>query len=107
MDKIDEKLNELKTNPDFAAKIAAVETAGDMVSVLKEYGIEITTVDATNILSMSKEIIDANGEIPEEALDDVHGGIAMATLGAVLVFSAVLNFACTVAKIKLNSMRRR
>ena len=76
MEKIVEKLNELKTNPDFAAKIAAVETAGEMVSVLKEYGIEITTVDATNILSISKEIIDANGEIPEEALDDVHGGIA-------------------------------
>lgn len=102
-----EKLDELKANPEFAEKIAAANSKSELVSVMKEYGIEITDVDAENILVNAKKIIDADGEIPDEMLDDVHGGIAMATLGAILVFTQVVNFACTIAQIKLNSMRRR
>ena len=101
------KLDELKSNPEFAAKIAAVNSPAELVAILKECGIEITTVDAENILNNAEKIIDADGEIPEELLDDVHGGIAMTTLGAILVFTQVVNFACTIASIKLNSMRRR
>ena len=102
-----EKLDALKSNPEFAQKVDYTNSADELVAILKGYDIEITTVDAENILANTKKIIDANGEIPEELLDDIHGGIAMTTLGAILVFTQIMNFACTIASIKLNSMRRR
>lgn len=102
-----EKMDDLKSNPEFAAKIAAVSSPADLVTIMKEYGIEVTAVDAENILNTTQKIIDADGEIPEEALDHIYGGIAMTTLGAILVLTQVVNFACTIASIKLNSMRRR
>lgn len=102
-----EKLEQLKTNPEFAEKIAAAKSPDELVAILQDHDIEITAVDAEQILNNAKKIIDADGEIPEELLDDVQGGIAMTTLGAILVFTQIVNFACTIAQIKLNSMRRR
>lgn len=82
-----EKLGELATNPDFEAAMVAAETKEASVEVLKKYGWDISLKEfEEDVLPAVVAIAGENGELSEESLDNVAGGIGpVIAIGGVLV----------------------
>lgn len=68
-----EKLQELENDREFAAKMEAAECTRDVISVLKEFGIEATEEELVAVLA-EQEMAMENGELSEDMLDNVAGG---------------------------------
>ena len=74
------KLNELQNDSAFAEKLTNAKTANDIISVYKEFDIELTDEEAEEIIATMQ--VDADSvteeEFTEEQLDEVSGGLAIA-----------------------------
>lgn len=67
-----EKLNALAENQEFADRAAMAATEEETIALLHEFGVDVTA-EALNEL-MAVVPADANGELSEDALEDVSGG---------------------------------
>lgn len=68
-----EKLKELENNPEFIEKTAAAGSADEMLAVLGEFGIQLAEADLKDLLA-GNAIVSENGELSEDALDNISGG---------------------------------
>ena len=71
-----DKLNE---DTSFSEKVSECESLEEIVATFQEAGYEITTNDLGKILQMAA-VENCNGELKDEALENVSGGILMSTL---------------------------
>ena len=99
-----ELLENLKNNEEFITKLGAAEDSQSVRKVFGEYGIELTIEEAGAIINYGRE---CNGELDEESLDEVSGGILVSTLGTWLIYCAVVYSAATFAQIYLDSKSRK
>ena len=60
-------------NEEMLAKLQKAKTADEMTAIAKEYGKEMTKEQAEEILALS----DTQGELDDDDLDNVAGGINM------------------------------
>ena len=70
-EELTEKLNELMEDQQFAEKLGAAESVEDMVRVLGEYGVTVTPEELDGMLTA----VPAGGELSEEDLENVSGGL--------------------------------
>lgn len=65
-------LETLMQNEEFNSRMEACETVEEAAEIMREYGLEVTTEQLQAALNIEKE-----GELGEEALENVAGGIIM------------------------------
>lgn len=87
----------------FVKELGAAHTPEEVKTVFNAYGMEMTLEEAVAIIEAAQA--GADGELSEENLDNVTGGILVSTLGAWLVYSACVYAAATVGKMYLNRRR--
>ena len=69
----EEKMQELQNDPEFISKFVECETAEAVCELFAQKGIEVTPEE----LNKAYETLNApEGELNEDALDDVAGGVA-------------------------------
>ena len=91
MDK-NEKLKELFLSESFKKEAESVKTAEELQEVFRKNGLEMTIEEVVDLCGKIARQMEAgeNGEISEDALEDVTGGIAWALIGlGVLCVGAV------------------
>lgn len=74
MEEIMEKLNPLWEDEQFVAALAGAETDEEVLKLLGEHGIELNEEEAAEI----KAAANRQGELSEDDLEDVAGGIGFA-----------------------------
>lgn len=82
MDK-NEKLKELFLSESFKKESESVKTAEELQNLFQKYGLDLTldeVVELCGQIARQMEVGD-KGEISEDALDNVTGGIAWALIG--------------------------
>lgn len=79
------RITELFQQKDFQEEASACKTMQDFHALFLRKGVEISeeeTVDLISKIAVEKQRAD-NGELSEEALDDVSGGVALTGAAAV------------------------
>ena len=66
------KLEELQNNEAFAQEIAMVNSPEELLSVLKNYGIELTMAEIEVLAAQAS--VQGEGELSDTDLDNVSGG---------------------------------
>ena len=67
----EQKLNELKDNPEFREKLSQAKDLDQAVEILSQYGVEIEKEELEKAAAM---VPAGEGELNEDALDNVSGG---------------------------------
>lgn len=93
-------IEKLAENEAFVKELGAAHTPEEVKAVFSRYGVEMTLEEAAAIIEAAKT--GADGELSEDSLDAVSGGILVSTLGAWLVYSACVYAAATIGKMYLN-----
>lgn len=75
------KLDELNENEEFVSRMAECESIEEMVSLFGEQGIIVDADELESALKFSA-VQSEDGELSEDSLENVSGGIAFATLCA-------------------------
>lgn len=91
MDK-NEKLKELFLSESFKKEAESLKTAEELQELFHKNGLEMTIEEVVDLCGKIAHQMEAgnDGEISEEALDDVTGGVAWALVGlGVLCIGAV------------------
>lgn len=75
-----EKLNELVNNPEFTARMDKVKSGEDLLSILSDYGFNLTEEELDEGYKKAKEIFETQGfiegdELTEKYLEEVAGGL--------------------------------
>jgi predicted ribosomally synthesized peptide with nif11-like leader len=83
------KLEQLNNNPEFKEKLEACETAEEMAALFCEEGIEVTAEQLTQAVSMVTAQ-NSDGELDEDALENVSGGILMESLCAAWMIANIM-----------------
>ena len=68
-----EKLKELENNPEFLERAAAAGSADEILAVLAKFGIQLSEADLKDFL-VGNAVVSENGELSEDALDNISGG---------------------------------
>lgn len=71
---IESKISELCKDEGFIEKLAAADSADAFAALIRNAGIEITAEEADKVYSSLKNA--ENGELPDDALDEISGGMA-------------------------------
>ena len=77
-DEIMEKLSPLWENEEFVKALAAAESEEAALKLFADNGVDITTEELSEI----KANATSQGELGEEDLEDVAGGVVLSTLSA-------------------------
>lgn len=96
-------IEKLAENEAFVKELGAAHTPEEVKSVFAAYGVEMTKEEAAVIIDTAKT--NPDGELSEDSLDAVSGGILVSTLGGWLVYSACVYAAATIGKMYLNRRR--
>lgn len=83
-------MEELIKNEEFMKKLESAESPEEAVALFKENGVEVTVEELEKIAKMG------SGELDEEMLDDVAGGII---IGVPLTIAAAVAIGVAVGKI--------
>ena len=70
-EELTERLNELVEDRQFAKALGAAESVEDMVRLLGEYGVNVTAEELEGLAAS----VPAGGELSEEDLENVSGGL--------------------------------
>lgn len=73
MENFIEKLQALANNQDFVEKVTNVTSAEEMLTLMTEYGIQLTESELQGILDQIM-VPQGNGELDEDMLDNISGG---------------------------------
>jgi len=83
---INEKLNALLADPAFYQEGKDVTSVEDFVELLKKHDVELTVEEADAVLAqLGMLIAQQNGELSEDDLDNVAGGIVKILIGGLAV----------------------
>ena len=100
-----EKMKEVFADEAFVTSLFELETAAEAQAALKEKGVELTEEEILGIRDLLSKVENGeisaeqvklwakqaeNGELPDEALEQVSGGSALGTIALVLVGVAVI-----------------
>ena len=72
-------LNEALSNEEIAKKFEDANSMDDVLATLKEYGVETTEEELMNVIS--EDI----GELSDDQLEDVAGGLLISPIGSPLL----------------------
>ncbi|MGN1367590.1 MAG: hypothetical protein ACI4WX_01870 [Aristaeellaceae bacterium] len=76
-----EKLNELFADAAFAEQVRTLDTAGELQALLAEKGIELTQEEFEELLEACEKLAgQADGELTDEQMEDVSGGVCAGTI---------------------------
>jgi predicted ribosomally synthesized peptide with nif11-like leader len=86
MDEMMKKVEELSQNEEFKARIAQLESAEEIAAAFRTEGVEVTAEELQTALATQQ-----SGELSEDSLDGVSGGligtmVGLATVAAVSVW---------------------
>lgn len=103
------KVTELFNQADFQEKANTCETMDDFHKLFTSYGVDITedeTVELISKIAEKKQQLD-DGEIPEEDLDNVAGGLAgvAAVLACIGVGALCIGAAAATAYVAYQTLR--
>ncbi len=79
----------LEADPAFGKKLVELETAEEAQSFLKAEGLEFTVEELKSFAEAVNKYGDSDGELSEEALEGVAGGVALATVAATATIVSV------------------
>lgn len=96
-------IEKLAENETFVKDLGAAHVPEEVKTVFNNYGVEMTLEEAVAIVNAAQTGTD--GELSEDHLNAVSGGILVSTLGAWLVCSACVYAAATIGKMYLNRRR--
>ena len=83
---INEKLNALLADPAFYEEGKNVASVEDFVELLRKHDVELTVEEADAVLAQLGMLIEQqNGELSEDDLEGVSGGIAKLIIGGLAV----------------------
>ena len=74
-DNLQNKVEELSRNEQFAARLSACESTAEVAALLSAEGITISEEELIQVFSMTSEA--TGGELDENALDNVAGGASL------------------------------
>ncbi len=72
----------LEADPAFGKKLIELETAEEAQRILKAEGMEFTVEELNSFAEAVNKYGDSEGELSDEALEGVAGGVALATVAA-------------------------
>lgn len=101
-----EKLNELFADAAFAEQVRTLDTAEELQALLAEKGIELTQEEFEAMLEACEKLMgQADGELTDEQMEDVSGGV---TAEAILLCAVAVACIAWLAKrwFKANARRR-
>lgn len=101
---IKQKLDELKDDQEFMSKLAGCDSVDGMVALFAEEGIYFTEDELKRTMEMVS-VGSTEGELDEDALENVSGGILMSTLCAAFLISCGIATASNIALMYLNRKR--
>lgn len=93
-------IEKLAENEAFVKELGATHTPEEVQAVFTSHSVDMTLEEAAAIIEAAKT--GADGELTEDNLDAVNGGILVSTLGGWLLFSAGVYAAATIGKMYLN-----
>lgn len=93
-------IEQLAENNAFVKELGAAHSPTEVKAVFAAHGVDMTLEEATVIIEAAKT--GADGELSEDSLDAVNGGILVSTLGGWLIYSACVYAAATIGKMYLN-----
>jgi len=67
-------LTAMQENEEYAMRVAQAEAPEDLAALFKEIGIDITAEEAADLMAQAKAKLES-GELDEEMLDNVSGGV--------------------------------
>ena len=97
-------VNTLMNNKEFMKSIAMADTVEELQALFAANGLEMTIEEIEQALE-SVSAQPADGELSEESLDNVNGGVVVC--GTILVTSAFVTFVGSAGKLALTYMTRR
>ena len=68
-------MNDLLSNPEFLKKVESTASVQDAINLFFQEGIEVSEFDLRTIFTIPTE--DASGELSEESLEAVTGGVSV------------------------------
>ena len=78
---MEEKFMELLNDQEFAEKLMALDEAADVQALLKDNGVELSLEDIETLRkSLNTQLSSAEGELDEDALEGVAGGVSLRTI---------------------------
>lgn len=80
-EELKQKLDELNENEEFLSRMAECESIEEMVSLFSEQGVIVDAAELESALKLAA-VQSEEGELNEDSLESVSGGIAFATLCA-------------------------
>ena len=90
----EKKLEELFKSEEFKKEVANLKTAEELRAAFAKHGVEMTEEEVVNLCGqIAKQVSEGeNGELTEESLENVSGGIApwLIGLGVVCIGSVAL-----------------
>lgn len=96
-----EKLNELLSSESICDKLLAAENAAEARAVLAENGLDMTEEEVNAlgqyVASISKKLIENGGELAEEDLEKIAGGILTETVSVISAASSTSLFSSSIA----------
>ena len=83
MNELDKKLCELFQNEEFKAECENIQSVEELQKLFAAHGVDMTIEQVTELcVAVGRRVAqEENGELDEEALDEVTGGIAWAVIG--------------------------
>ena len=86
------KIEALKADGAFMAKVAEVKTPDELIKLFAEQGVDVTEEE----IKAAVDVSSANGEVDESTLENVTGGSVLGTIlaigGVIAGISAVKGF---------------
>ena len=87
---LETRIKEALSDESFTKELFALETAEEAQVKLREKGIELSLDEINAIPKTLRKMYDSNGELSEDALEDVAGGvIATGTAAAILIGASI------------------
>lgn len=76
---MEEKLSELVNNESFIEAVKQVETPEDMQSIFRQYNVEMSVEEIIQMIDIMEDLKEKRneGELSEDILDDVSGGVVV------------------------------
>lgn len=81
-----ELLNEALEDEQFAAAVGEAATEAEFAAMLADKGIELADDEAAECFEAVKKGVSDDGELGEESLDDVSGGILWPITGPIIAW---------------------